>query len=181
MSKRKNDLNKRFSQTIQEKRRRHTNANARICVVFDDIETKLLEHIGDNHCKYVAILCPYFSNQKILKALSTKDGVSIVTTYDKNLKSKVRTKSFKELSPLLEDRVRTLNCGTGKSKSIMHSKVIVLLDYEKRPYRAIGGSYNFSGGSETNIETMTVYDNAVVAKSFYDEFFRVYGISKKYL
>ena len=150
-------------------------------VLFHNIEATILEHIADPHCQNVAVLGPYFSNLNILKACSSLAGTSIVTTYDKYLKSKVRMDAFNELVPLLDARVKTLNRGKGRNKTILHTKAIILLDYEKRPYKVISGSWNFTQNSENNIETMTVYQNPCVAKGFWDEFQRVYSVSKTFV
>jgi len=181
MSKRKN-LNKLFSQTIQTKRSCPVNCgSANVQVVFSNIETVILEHLSDPHCQNVAILGPYFSNQKILKECSKKEGCSIVTTKDKYMKSKVRMDAFNSLSPLLDARVKTLNAGRGRNKTLMHTKAVILLDYEKRPYKVITGSFNFTQNAQNNIENITVFRDPIISKLFYEEFERIFKVSKLFL
>tara|TARA_B100000795_G_scaffold252937_1_gene222823 strand:- start:77 stop:619 length:543 start_codon:yes stop_codon:yes gene_type:complete len=180
MAKRKN-LNELFPEPVRRKRSETVAARSGVQVLFHNIEATILEHIADPHCHNVAILGPYFSNLNILKACSTLAGTSIVTTYDKYLKSKVRMDAFNELVPLLDARVKTLNRGKGRNKTILHTKAIILLDYEKRPFKVISGSWNFTQNSENNIETMTVYQNPQISNGFWEEFNRVWSVSKKFV
>jgi hypothetical protein len=181
MSSKRKNLNALFPEPVREKRCQRISANVNVQVVFDSIEPTILEHLQDKHCCSVAIMGPYFSNHEILKACSTLDSASIITTYDKYMNSKVRMDAFNELSPLLDARVKTLNRGRGRNKSIMHTKAIILLDYEKRPFKVIAGSWNFTLNAANNIESMTVYSNPLIATSFFDEFKRVWKISKKFM
>jgi len=180
MSKRKN-LNNAFSASVRTKRSRGTSAKANVHVVFDNIEATVLEHLADPHCMNVVILAPYFSNKKILKACAGFEGCSIVTNYDKSMKTKVRLDLFNNLSPLLGARVRTLNAGLGRNKTLIHTKCLVLLDYEKRPYKALAGSFNLSENAANNIEQFTVYNCPLIASAFYDEFVRVTSVSKLFM
>ena len=179
-SKRKN-LNELFPEPVRKKRSETVSARSGVQVLFHNIEATILEHIADPHCQNVAIMGPYFSNLNILRACSTLAGTSIVTTYDKYLKSKVRMDAFNELVPLLDARVKTLNRGKGRNKTILHTKAIILLDYEKRPYKTIAGSWNFTQNSENNIETMTVYQNQSIAHAYMNEFERVWSVSKTFV
>ena len=180
MSKRKN-LNESFSPAVQAKRLCTVATNANIQIVFNNIEEKILELLSDPHCKSVALMGPYLSNRKILNKCSEMDSCSIITNYEKAMRSKVRMNLFNDLSPLLDGRVRTLNAGRGRTRSILHSKVLVLLDYEGRAFKAVAGSWNFSGNACNNIEQMTVYVSPQLANAFYDEFKRVWKISKKFI
>lgn len=179
-SKRKN-LNELFPDHIQKKRCERVSANANVQVVFDKIEETILEHLEDRHCRHAAILSPYFSSHRILKACSKLESCSLITTYDRYMKSKLRMDGFNSLSPLLDARVKTLNRGRGRNKTIVHTKAIVLLDYEKRPYKVISGSFNFTQNSENNIESMTVYNHPAIANGFWEEFQRVWTVSKKFM
>lgn len=181
MSKRKN-LNDLFTKPIQSKRARPIDCgSANVQVLFNNIEKVILEHLQDNYCQNVAILGPYFSNLKILKECSKKESTSIITTYDKYLKSKVRMNAFNDLSPFLDARVKTLNAGRGRNKSIMHTKAIVLMDYEKRPYKVLCGSFNYTQNAQNNIENLTVFRDQKIAQNYLDEFKRVWDISKKFI
>jgi len=181
MSKRKN-LNDRFTKPVQTKRSRPIDSgSANVQVVFSGIEAKILEHLKDPHCQHVAIMGPYFSNYKILKECSKKDSCSIITTYDKYLKSKKRMDAFNDLSPFLDARVKTLNAGRGRNKTLMHTKAIILMDYEKRPYKVITGSFNFTNNAQNNIENITIFKCPKIAKSYIEEFHRCWKISKRFL
>ena len=181
MSKRKN-LNEQFSKQVRVKRSQPINAgSANVQVVFSNIENVILEHLTDCQCQNVVILGPYFSNLKILNECSKKYSCSIVTTYDRYMKSKVRTTAFKKLKPFKEDRVRTLNAGRGRNKSIMHTKAIVLMDYERRPYKVLCGSFNYTQNAQNNIENLTVFRDPIIAQNFLDEFSRTFTISKKFI
>lgn len=178
--KRKN-LNELFSAPVRSKRSRGTSSKANIQVIFDTIEETILEHLSDLHCKNVVIMAPYFSNKRILKACSGMEGCSIVTNYDKGMRSKVRADLFNDLSPLLNGRVRTLNAGCGRNKTLLHTKAVILLDNERRPFKVLAGSFNLSENAANNIEQFTVYNCPIVATAFYNEFKRVWGISKTFM
>ena len=180
MSKRKN-LNELFTQTVQTKRLCTVAGNSNIQIIFNNIEERIIELLGDSHCKSVAIMGPYFSNRKILKKCSEMESCSIITNYEKGMKSKVRMDAFNALSPLLNARVKTLNAGRGRNKSILHSKVLILLDERKKPFKAVAGSWNFSGNACNNIEQMTVYSSPLLTEAFFEEFKRVWKISKRFI
>ena len=180
MSKRKN-LNESFSPAVQAKRSCTVATNANIQIVFDNIEEKILEYLKDPHCKYAAIISPYLSSEPILKECSTLAGCSIITAHDRYLKSKKRLDMFNDLIPLKNARVVTINRGRGRNKTICHQKIIVLLDYEKRPYTAIAGSFNLTNAAPSNLETVTIYKNPTIARAYLDEFERVWKISKKFI
>jgi len=149
--------------------------------VFDGIEDTILELLDDPHCHNVAIISPYLSSEPVLKKCSALEGCSIITAYDRYLKSKKRMDLFNGLSPLKDARVKTLNRGRGRTKTICHSKIIVLLDYEKRPYTAISGSFNITNSAPSNLETVTVYKSSAIANAYMEEFERVWDISKKFI
>lgn len=181
MSKRKN-LNNLFPRQVRSKRSTPIDCgSANVQVVFNNIEKVILEHIKDPYCQNVAILGPYFSNLKILKECSKKESTSIITTYDKYLKSKVRMNAFNDLSPFLDARVKTLNAGRGRNKSILHTKAIILMDYESRPYKVICGSFNYTQNAANNIENLTVFRDPRIAKNYLEEFKRVWAISKQFI
>jgi len=181
MSKRKN-LNDLFPIQVRVKRSQPVDCgSANVQVVFSNIENVILEHLEDNYCQNVAILGPYFSNLKILKECSKKKSCSIVTTYDKYLKSKVRMTAFEKLKPFKEDRVRTLNAGRGRNKTILHTKCIVLMDYECRPYKIITGSFNYTQNAQNNIENVTIFRDPIIAQNYLDEFNRCWSISKRFV
>ena len=181
MSKRKN-LNDQFSKSVRVKRSQPINSgSANVQILFSNIEKIILEHLSDYYCQNVAILGPYFSNLKILQECSKKESCSIITTYDKYMKSKVRLEAFKKLKPFKTDRVRTLNAGRGKNKTIIHTKAIILMDYEKRPYKVITGSFNYTQNAGNNIENITVFRDPIIAQNYLDEFNRVYSISKRFI
>lgn len=150
-------------------------------VVFDNIETTILDYLNDPHCHNVAIISPYLSSEPILKTCSTLEGCSIITAHDKYLKSKKRMDMFNDLSPLKNARVKTINRGRGRTKTICHQKTLVLLDYEQRPYTAISGSFNITNSAPSNLETVTIYKSPLLAKAYMEEFERIWSISKTFI
>lgn len=182
MTKRKN-LNALFSDKDQCARRKRINCgSANIDVLFSNIECKIIEHIEDSYCAHVAVLGPYFSNQKLLKLFAKKKSCTIVTTFDKYMKSKIRMTGFKSIKePFADCRVKTLNAGRGRNKSILHTKAIILMDSEKHPYKVICGSFNYTSNASNNIENVTVLRDPSIAQHYLDEFYRVAAISKKYV
>ena len=180
MPKRTN-LNEAFSASIQTKRAKSVSARSNVQIVFTGIERTILEYLKDDHCHYAAIISPYLSSEPILKACSTLAGCSIITAHDRYLKSKKRMDLFNDLIPLKNARVVTINRGRGRNKTICHQKVIILLDYEKRPYTAIAGSFNITNAAPSNLETVTIYKNPAIAKAYFDEFENIFAISKKFI
>lgn len=180
MPKRQN-LNTRFPSNVRTKRARGVSVNASVTVVFDEIESTILQRLSEHRCHYVALMAPYLSNKRILKACSTLAGVSILTNYEKAMRSKVRTTLFNDLTPLLDGRVKTMNAGRGRNKTLLHTKAMILLDATQTPYCVLAGSWNFTENSSNNLEQITMYDDAKIAASFYEEFTNVWGLSKAFL
>jgi len=149
-------------------------------MVFDDIETRLLDELTNPSVQYVVATSPWFSNATIWKALARLRGASVLTIREKHHRSKKRIDEMNAITPLVGyDRVRYLQTGAGRSKSILHQKFFVFLDHNFRPISVAFGSWNASGGGGSNIELFSFVADERVASAFVTEFKRTYHVSKR--
>jgi len=159
-------------------------------VVFDNVSLmfdgklilkSILKNINRKDTTFVVGCVAWLSNKRILSALSKKDGVCFVCTKDKLLKRKSNRAAFKLLKPCFPDStpIRTVGTGRGKLKSLLHHKFIIGCSEDATPLWVMNGSFNMTESAMTNIENMMLFNDAKVAKAFYDEFCRVFKISKK--
>ena len=178
-----NNLNQRFDAEIQAQRKQGVVVQnvSSVELIFDGIEKRLIHELNKPNVNYALVISPWCSNQSILKALASLSGAAILTYRDKHTKSAIRMKLFQAITPLKSgmDRVRCLQCGSGRQKSIIHQKMLVFLDGDRKPVSSAWGSWNASGGSESNIEMFSLSNDQRVAEACRDEFCRIYGISRR--
>jgi len=139
----------------------------------------LIKRIGNADTKYVMGCAAWFTNTKIIEALSKLKGVSIICTRDKVAKTKTTKAKYKTLPK--HDGIPTiklLGCGRGRSASLMHHKFLVGMNEKQEPVWVSTGSFNLTESACTNIENLMIIENKEVATAFLKEFQRLYPLAK---
>lgn len=150
--------------------------------VVDNIDKFLIDKL--NCCDSVLIVSPFFSSATPLKKafVSLTKGVTLVTAPSKNLDSDTMNTIFKSwTSPCFgqSSKVLTLASGSGKQKSIAHSKYVVGFRNSK-PVFSTTGSYNITGGAPTNIENIVCFEDKEMINLILEECLRIISISKHF-
>jgi phosphatidylserine/phosphatidylglycerophosphate/cardiolipin synthase-like enzyme len=153
-----------------------------IKVLFDteSILKHLIARIDKADTRYVMGCAAWFTNTKIIAALSKLKGVSIICTRDKVARTKSSKAKYKTLPS--HDGIPTiklLGCGRGRSASVMHHKFLVGMNRDQKPIWVSTGSFNLTESACTNIENLMIIENKEVATVFLNEFQRLYPIAKK--
>lgn len=178
-----NNLNHRFDSDTQARRRQGVVVEnvSSVQLIFDEIETHLINELNKPNVHYALVISPWFSNGRVWKALSRLRGGAVLTLREKYHRSQKRIDEMHSIQPFKPgmDRVRCLQCGAGRQKSIIHQKVWIFLDGDRKPISAAWGSWNASGGGSTNIEMFSLSDDHRVATEMYQEFFRIFNISRR--
>lgn len=139
-------------------------------VVFDKIYDVVTAAIDDPAVHYVIGCMAWFSNKRVIKSLSRKEGCCIITMLDGVCKNPAYTALYSKLpviSPYGSLRVVSSQVANGY---LMHHKFIIGLDAQKRPRWVINGSCNFSETSAKNRENIVVHYERHVASAFITEF-----------
>tara|TARA_B100001059_G_scaffold236035_1_gene284352 strand:- start:3875 stop:4408 length:534 start_codon:yes stop_codon:yes gene_type:complete len=169
-------------QLKDDSRRRLVTFNT-VSLMFDGslILKSILKNIKRKDTVFVVGCVAWLSNKRILSALSKKQGVCFVCTKDKLLKRKSNRAAFKLLKPCFPDStpIRTVGAGRGRLKSLLHHKFIIGCSEDAKPLWVMNGSFNMTESAMTNIENMMLFEDEEVAQAFYEEFCRVFKISKK--
>lgn len=152
-----------------------------IKLMFDteSILTTLIKRIGKADTKYVMGCAAWFTNTKIIEALSKLKGVSMICTRDKVAKTKATKAKYRTLPK--HDNIPTiklLGCGRGRSASLMHHKFLVGMNGKQEPIWVSTGSFNLTESACTNIENLMIIENTEVATAFLKEFQRLYPLAK---
>lgn len=150
-------------------------------LVFDTecIQKKLISRISRSDTKYVCGCAAWFTNTKIIEALSRLCGVSIICTRDKVAKTKTTRAKYKTLPSINGiPTIKLLGCGSGRSASLMHHKFLVGMDKDENPIWVSTGSFNLTESACTNIENMMIIENKEIAGEFLNEFQRLFKIAK---
>lgn len=168
------NLNDKFDEESKTYRRHNTQYNDTI-IVFDDIMNTVMKWIDEEAIQHIAMMCPYTSHRPFLELLATKKSATIITTKDKYLQSRLHI--FATWKSFHKNTILTLQTGKGKNTSIIHTKAIILLDQFKNPKSVIISSFNYSGGSSTNIEHAMKINDQRIAQTYLNEFYRVAKIA----
>ncbi len=170
-----------LNKLITETSRKTPTVCGDIKLVFDteSILSTLIRRIGRADTKYVMGCAAWFTNTKIINALSKLKGVSIICTRDKVARTKTTKAKYRTLPK--HDGIPTiklLGCGRGRSASLMHHKFLVGMDKEQKPIWVSTGSFNLTESACTNIENLMIVENTDLATAFLKEFQRLYPLAK---
>jgi phosphatidylserine/phosphatidylglycerophosphate/cardiolipin synthase-like enzyme len=175
----KSNLNKLLSHTRKRTVCIKEDTDMRIAFDTETIQNLLIGRIKRADTKFVMGCAAWFTNTKIIRALSTLRGVSIICTRDKVARTKSSKAKYKSL-PKHDGipTIRLLGCGRGRSASLMHHKFLVGMDESQAPIWVSTGSFNLTESATNNIENLMIIENRAVAMTFLQEFQRLYKLSK---
>lgn len=149
--------------------------------IFDTVEIQkyLIKRIKRSDTQYIMGCAAWFTNTKIIEAMSTLRGVSMICTRDKV----ARTKSSKDKYKTLKKHagiptIKLLGCGRGRSASLMHHKFLIGMDKDENPLWVSTGSFNLTESACTNLENLQIIENPAVASLYMEEFKRLFPIAK---
>lgn len=149
--------------------------------IFDttQIQKYLISRIKKADTFFVMGCAAWFTNTKIIEALSTLKGVSIICTRDKIARtksSKAKYKTLKKYSGI--PTINLIGAGRGRSASLMHHKFLIGLDKNENPLWISTGSFNLTESACTNLENLQIIENPRIAAVYLQEFQRLFRISK---
>ena len=149
--------------------------------IFDTVEIQkyLISRIKNPDTHFVMGCAAWFTNTKIIQALSTLKGVSIICTRDKVARTKVSRAKYKTLKK--HSGIPTINllgAGRGRSASLMHHKFLIGLDRKENPIWISTGSFNLTESACTNLENLQIIENPQIATVYLKEFQRLFRIAK---
>ena len=176
------NLNCRFtiSEVAVRRTPQHVATTTTTCLVFDNIAKFLEDKLSS--CHSVILVSPFLTSATPLKNVFSRlpGGVTVITAPSKGLKSRAQRQMIDSWSgPAIgSSKVLTLSTGRGRTKSLAHCKYVVGLDDKKRPLWATSGSYNITGGSSTNIESLICFHDKSCFEKIYEECLRIARISK---
>lgn len=152
----------------------HTNIDGTVSILFDNIQGELIKEIEAKDTRYVSCTAPYLSNGPVLKALSSKGGVRIISNAGPHLKSTVRKRQIMALKRWSNDGggsvVRVLGRGRGRNRTLVHTKVFIGYNVHRSPIWITTGSWNATGNAGNNIENMVIHRDRVFLDAFNSEF-----------
>lgn len=173
------NLNKLITDQTRKKRAMH--GDIKIYFDTESILRNLISRINRSDTKFVMGCAAWFTNTKIINALSKLKGVSIICTRDKVAKSK-KTKAKYRTLPKHDGipTIKWLGCGRGRKASLMHHKFLVGMDENQKPVWVSTGSFNLTESACSNIENLMIIENTDVATAFLEEFQRLYPLAKSF-
>jgi len=149
--------------------------------IFDTVQIQkfLINRIKRSDTHFVMGCAAWLTNTKILQALSSLRGVSMICTRDKVARTKSSKEKYKKLRKHAGiPTIKLLGCGRGRSASLMHHKFLIGMDAHENPIWVSTGSFNLTESACTNIENLQVIENPAVAKIYMQEFKRLFTIAK---
>jgi len=150
-------------------------------IMFDttSILSALISRIGKSDTKFVMGCAAWFTNAKIIAALSKLRGVCIICTRDKVARTKTTKAKYRTL-PKHDGipPIKLLGAGRGRSASLMHHKYLVGMSADQQPLWVSTGSFNLTESACTNIENLMIIESPEIATVFLKEFQRLYPLSK---
>lgn len=132
-------------------------------IIFDGIIESIIGFINHPIVEHARVIMPYISHRGVIDALESLQSCHIITN-----KSKTKFKR--------STKVKRITVGRSKSTSIVHTKAIILMDQSMVPVFTITGSCNCSGGSSTNVEMITVFQESEIGYKLLEEFDRILNI-----
>jgi len=168
------DLNK----LITDKERKKASVCGNIGIWFESnaILNALVKRILKSDTCFVMGCAAWLTNTRIIGALSTLKGVSVICTRDKVVKA---MKPKYRLLPKHDDIPTVLVLGTaGRKASLMHHKFLVGMDKDQKPIWVSTGSFNLTQSATTNLENLMIIESPEVAEVYLKEFQRLYPLAR---
>jgi phosphatidylserine/phosphatidylglycerophosphate/cardiolipin synthase-like enzyme len=171
-----------LNKLITDKKRKQFIRYGNIKLMFDtqSILNNLTARIRRQDTVFVMGCAAWFTNSRIIKALSELKGVSIICTRDKVARLKSTKLKYRTLPQ--HDGIPTVlvvGCGRGRKASLMHHKFLIGMNEKQIPIWVSTGSFNLTESATSNIENMMIIENKEIAKAFLEEFQRLYPLAKK--
>jgi phosphatidylserine/phosphatidylglycerophosphate/cardiolipin synthase-like enzyme len=140
----------------------------------------IVRRINNDDTRYIIGCSAWFTNAKIISAMSLLDGVCIICTRDKITRAKTTQDKYKTLPTLngAKSPIHIIGSGRGYNKSLMHHKFLVGLDKNQLPIWVSNGSFNMTTSAVNHIENCMIIDDDEVAEVFKQEFLRLFPVSK---
>ena len=149
-------------------------------ILFDNIAEFLNQKISA--ADSVILISPFFTSATPLKSALEKKRVTLVTAPSKGLTTQAQKQLRSSWSaPAIgqSSKLFTLSAGRGRTKSLAHCKYVVGFDSAGDYLWATCGSYNITGGSPSNLESLICFDQVShCCKQIVDECFRILRISQ---
>lgn len=181
-----------------------------ILVYFENLETKLIEHISN--CAYVMGCVAWLTNKNIIAALEKSKGVKIIVNKEEFLSSKMEKSKlnfyknlrgkYDNIKNMFEDKTvlssdifnNYFNCVEGVKKdrnsiltfgivnccSKLHHKFLIFFDENVNPIGVWSGSYNLSSNSNYSLENALYITDQQIILKYIDEFRCIYQHSESY-
>lgn len=162
---------------------KHTCAENEHEIIFDNIESRITELILQSETCYISCVVPYITNKSIMNALSDKRGIRMITNLGPHLKSDIRKKQISKLTNWDESEkciVKTFSRGSGRNKTIIHSKILIGYNKDKIPLWVTNGSWNATENAKNNIENIVIHTNQFFVGAFCHEFECLWEASKNF-
>ena len=180
--KRTRDLNKQIDDEERKRQKVHQRGKRRVTIIFDGrgIQNAIVRNIRREDTAYVVGCVAWLSNKRILKCMAEQlRGVTLITTTDKLTKRRNNQQAYAKLAGCFAGGViRTAGEGRGRFKSLMHHKFLCGLNEAREPIWVMNGSFNITESACTNLENLMSFDDREIAQTFFEEFKRVFKISK---
>ncbi len=145
------------------------------------IVAAIIRRMKRSDCQYIVGCSAWFTNEKIIRAMSTLKGVAMIVTKDKTALAESNKRKYRTL-PLLNDAkspIQTIGTRGNKwTKSLMHHKFIVFLNEKQEAVAVSNGSFNLTNSATRHLENVVFHEDSQVADIFKSEFLRLFAISK---
>ena len=152
-------------------------------ILFDNIEARIRDLILKKETSYVSCIVPYVSNRIFLNALSEKAGTRLITNLGPHLKSKIRNTQMSNLEKwdkVERSVVKTFSRGSGRNRTMIHSKIIIGYNTDKKAIWVTNGSWNATENAKNNIENIIIYKDPFFIAAFCNEFECLWEVSRHY-
>lgn len=180
--KRSRDLNKQIDDEERKRQKVHQRGKRKVSIIFDGrgIQNAIVKNIKRKDTTYVVGCVAWLSNKRILKCMAEHlAGVTLITTTDKLTRSRKNQQAYAKLGGCFAGGViRTVGEGRGRYRSLMHHKFLCGLNAAREPIWIMNGSFNITESACSNLENLMSFEDSEIAQTFFEEFKRVFRISK---
>ena len=156
----------------------HTHGDTEVW--FSNIANRMAQLFAST--PYVVGAMAWFHDRSVLKALEQCRGVSFIITSERGC-GRHHAARFGALRPFHaadagRSAVRIVGRCTGRRRALMHHKFAVGLDDARCPAWVLTGSYNPTVHSRLSTENTLLLRKPEVAEVYFQEYARLYGISR---
>lgn len=145
------------------------------------IVAAIVRRMKRSDCHYVVGCSAWFTNEKIIKAMSALKGVAMIVTLDRTAVTESNKRKYRTL-PLLNNAksaIQTIGTRGNKwTKSLMHHKFLVFMNEKQEAVAVSNGSFNLTNSATRHLENVVFHEDSQVACIFKEEFLRLFAISK---